>query len=152
MNQNQTQTKPLTIGRVAKLSGVGIDTIRFYERRGLLHEPARTPSGYRQYAPDIVERLHFILRAKDLGFSLEEVSLLLKLQDEGGSKAEVKKLTSQKLEQIETKIGDLERMRDVLRKLNKDCSGTGDIDSCPIIDALSDGDTCSADKNLKTGS
>jgi len=130
--------KSLTIGRIATAAGVSIDTIRFYERRGLLPEPERTASGYRQYAPNIVERLHFILRAKDLGFSLEEISMLLNLQDEGGSKAKVKALTQQKLNQIETKIGDLERMRDVLRSLNKECSGTGNVDSCPIIDALAD--------------
>jgi len=130
--------KPLTIGRIATAANVSIDTIRFYERRGLLPKPERSPSGYRQYAPDIVERLHFILRAKDLGFSLEEISMLLNLQDEGGSKADVKTLTETKLSQIETKINDLQRMRDVLRSLNKECSGTGDIDNCPIIDALAD--------------
>jgi len=128
----------MTIGKVAESSGVGIDTIRFYERRGLLPEPQRSHSGYRLYTPSVMGRLNFILRAKDLGFSLEEIRTLLKLQDQGGRKAEVKKLARSKLEQIETKISDLERMRDVLRQLNTDCSGDGDIESCPIIDALSD--------------
>jgi len=129
--------KPLTIGRVAKQADVGIDTIRFYERRGLLPEPQRTESGYRLYPPATVTRLHFIRRAKALGFSLDEIVTLLALQDTGGPKAEVKAITHRKLGQIEAKITDLERMRDVLRELDLDCSGTGDVRGCPIIETLS---------------
>ncbi len=130
--------KPLTIGRIAKRADVGIDTIRFYERRGLLPEPRRTASGYRLYPPTTITRLHFIRRAKELGFSLDEIVTLLTLQDTGGPKADVKAITHRKLEQVEAKIADLERMRDVLRKLDRDCSGTGDVGGCPIIEALSD--------------
>lgn len=130
--------KPLTIGRVARQAGVGIDTIRFYERRGLLPEPRRTDSGYRLYPSATISRLHFIRRAKELGFSLDEIATLLTLQDTGGPKAEVKAITHRKLEQVEAKIADLERMRNVLRELDRDCSGTGDVDGCPIIEALSD--------------
>jgi len=129
--------KPLTIGRVAKQAGIGIDAIRFYERRGLLPEPRRTESGYRLYRPATVVRLHFIRRAKALGFSLDEIVTLLALQDTGGPKSEVKAITHRKLEQIEAKIADLERMRDVLRELDRDCSGTGDVRGCPIIETLS---------------
>jgi Hg(II)-responsive transcriptional regulator len=128
----------LTIGRIAKLADVGIDTVRFYERRGLLPAPQRTASGYRIYAADTVGRLNFIRRAKGLGFSLEEITTLLDLQDNGGAKAAVKKITQRKLEQINAKIDDLIRMRDVLTELNKDCTGNGDIGGCPIIEALSD--------------
>jgi len=137
------QQKPLTIGRVAKQADVGIDTIRFYERRGLLPEPQRTESGYRLYPPATVTRLHFIRRAKALGFSLDEIVTLLALQDTGGPKSEVKAITHRKLEQIEAKITDLARMRDVLRDLDRDCSGAGDVRGCPIIETLSgqpDGD------------
>lgn len=130
--------KSLTIGRVARLAEVGIDTIRFYERRGLLPEPQRTESGYRLYPPETITRLHFIRRAKALGFSLDEIVTLLALQDTGGPKAEVKAITHRKLEQVEAKIADLERMRDVLRELDHDCSGTGDVGGCPIIEALSE--------------
>ncbi|MBT8444424.1 MAG: MerR family DNA-binding protein [Gammaproteobacteria bacterium] len=130
--------KPLTIGRIAARADVGIDTIRFYERRGLLPEPSRTESGYRLYPPATITRLNFIRRAKALGFSLDEIVTLLALQDTGGPKAEVKAITHRKLEQVEAKIADLERMRDVLRELDRDCTGTGDIDGCPIIEALSD--------------
>ena len=126
----------LTIGRLADRAEVGIDTIRFYERRGLLPEPERTPSGYRVYSESTIARLLFIRRAKSLGFSLDEVSTLLRFQDAGGPKAEVKELTRHKLEQIEEKIGDLTRIRNVLTALSRECSGSGDVAGCPIIEAL----------------
>ncbi len=131
-------TNKLTIGRVAGQAGVGIDTVRFYERRGLLPEPDRTASGYRIYAPDTIDRLNFIRRAKDLGFSLEEISTLLDLQESGGSKAEVRKITERKLANINARIDDLKRMRDVLKNLHAECSGSGDACGCPIIEALGD--------------
>jgi len=134
----------LTIGRIARLAEVGVDTIRFYERRGLLPEPVRTAAGYRLYSTDTVNRLHFIRRAKALGFSLEEITTLLDLQDNGGPKAKVKAITQRKLEGINAKIDDLERMRDVLNDLNKQCSGKGDVCGCPIIDVLSDPEAMSA--------
>ncbi len=127
----------LTIGRLAEQADVGIDTVRFYERRGLLPEPARTSAGYRLYQPDMITRLRFIRRAKALGFSLDEIGTLLRLQDVSGSKSEAKKLTVDKLTEIEAKITDLSRMRNVLNKLVGECSGTGDISGCPIIEALS---------------
>ncbi len=141
-----SQQKTLTIGRIAAQADVGIDTIRFYERRGLLPEPERTASGYRLYTADIVRRLDFIRRAKDLGFTLEEIIALLGLQDTRGSKAAVKELTRRKLEQIENKMQDLARMSDVLRALEHDCAGTGDVRTCPIIEALSDGTTFANDE------
>jgi len=132
---NQTASV-LTIGRLATQAGVSIDTVRFYEKRGLLAHPQRTAAGYRLYATSVVERLNFIRRAKALGFSLDEISSLLSLQDKGGTKAAVKAIATHKLDEIDKKIDDLERIRGVLRTLSKDCSGTGSIDSCPIIDAL----------------
>ncbi len=131
-----TMTTQLTIGWLAKRADVGIDTIRFYERRGLLPAPARTAAGYRLYAPDTADRLQFIRRAKALGFSLEEITALLDLQDNGGPKAEVKAITNHKIDEIDAKIHDLQKMRGVLAELNRDCSGQGDIASCPIIEAL----------------
>ncbi|MCP4002193.1 MAG: MerR family DNA-binding protein [Gammaproteobacteria bacterium] len=126
----------LTIGRTAKQAGVTIDTIRFYEHRGLLPMPQRTANGYRLYPPETVSRLHFIRRAKGLGFTLDEIHTLLKLQDMGGAKADVKALTEHKLKQIEIKITDLQLMQDALRKLNTQCSGTGNVSNCPIIETL----------------
>ncbi len=126
----------LTIGKLAQQAGVGIDTVRFYERRRLLPEPARTASGYRLYAPESVARIRFIRRAKDLGFSLDEIDTLLGLHDVGGTKAEVKALTERKLEQIDAKIDHLQRIRTVLKGLSDQCSGEGDISACPIIESL----------------
>ena len=130
----------LTIGRLSQQAGVGIDTVRFYERRGLLPSPARSPSGYRLYSEDTIARIRFIRRAKGLGFTLDEVENLLRLQDQGGRKSAVRELTERKLIQINAKIDDLQRMRDVLQKLAGECSGKGNVDSCPIIEALSNED------------
>lgn len=133
---NGEMPKPLTIGRLAKQATVGIDTVRFYERRGLLPEPSRTAAGYRLYADDTVARIRFIRRAKSLGFNLDEIGNLLDLHDHGGQKSTVKQLTQRKLNQIDGKIADLSKIRDVLRKLESECSGTGDINGCPIIETL----------------
>lgn len=131
----------LTTGRLARRAGVGIDTVRFYERRGLLPAPARTPAGYRVYGTSAVERIRFIRRAKSLGFSLDEISTLLELQDHGGRKSAVKDLARRKIDEIESRIEDLSRMRDVLRTLEADCNGRGEIAGCPIIDALAGEET-----------
>lgn len=131
-------TKKLTIGRLSALAEVGVDTVRFYERRGLLPEPQRTASGYRTYDAATVDRLLFIRRAKNLGFSLDEIETLLTLQDKGGSKSVVKQLTRNKLDEIDQKIGDLTKMRKVLGELSNQCSGDGAVDGCPIIEALTD--------------
>lgn len=135
---NSPHEKLLTIGRIAKQADVGVDTIRFYEQKGLLPAPQRTAAGYRLYPLAIVDRLSFIRRAKRLGFSLEEITALLDLQDNGGAKAEVKALSSRKLEEINAKISDLERMRGVLQTLNQQCSGRGNVEGCPIIEALAE--------------
>jgi len=141
MSPMNTQIQPiLKIGAVAKAAGVSIDTVRFYEGRGLLPSPQRSAAGYRLYDQSTIERLNFIGRAKGLGFTLNEIVLLLDLQDKGGRKAEVKSITGAKLEQIDRKIEDLQRMRSVLGKLNGDCSGSGSVAGCPIIEALVDGD------------
>ncbi|MEC9375734.1 MAG: MerR family transcriptional regulator [Pseudomonadota bacterium] len=134
---NKRVDEKLTIGRIASQAGVGVDTIRFYEQRGLLPTPNRTASGYRIYSPNTVNRLNFIRRAKALGFSLEEISTLLELQNTGGKKIDVKNIAKRKLEQINIKINDLKSMRDVLQILDQECSGDGDISACPIIEALS---------------
>jgi MerR family copper efflux transcriptional regulator len=129
--------KKLTIGRLAKEAGVGIDTVRFYERRGLLPEPLRTAAGYRLYGNETVARIQFIRRAKQLGFTLDEIILLLRLQDQGGKKSEVRDLTQHKLQEINSKITDLERIRSVLQDLASTCSGKGTVKGCPIIEAIS---------------
>ena len=133
--------RALTRGQLARAAGVGLEAIRFYERQGLLPPPPRSASGYRRFGQADVERLRFIRRAKDLGFSLREISELLALQDlPGGDRATVKRLTAAKLAEIDTRIRDLNSIRAVLQTLHGECSGSGPVSGCPIIQALSDGD------------
>jgi len=127
----------MTIGRLAKQAGVNIDTIRYYERNGLIPEPARRLSGYRQYGPTDVARLRFILRAKDLGFTLAEIGELLSLSADRNVKG-VKRRAEGRLEQVEHKIKELQRVRRGLRTLIQACPGHGDLERCPIIAALSE--------------
>lgn len=126
----------LTIGRLAKAAGVGIDTVRFYERAGLLPEAARTPSGYRTYGSADVERLRFVRRAKALGFSLDEIAELLELAAGQGGRAGVKALAERRLRDLETRIRELTVFRDTLAHYAHQCSGHGAVAGCPIIEAV----------------
>ncbi len=126
----------MTIGRLAKQAGVNIDTIRYYERNGLIPEPLRRASGYREYELSDVERLRFILRAKDLGFTLAEIGELLSLSADRDVRG-VKRRAEQRLEQVEHKIKELQRVRRGLKTLIDACPGHGDLDRCPIVAALS---------------
>lgn len=135
--------KPLTIGEVARRAEVGVETVRFYERQGLLEEPERRASGYRQYDDEAVAVLRFIRRAKELGFTLKEIKGLLALRlDASATRAEVRQQAGAKVADIEARIADLQRMRDVLAKLVKKCHGDGAASGCPILEALqcNDGD------------
>jgi len=127
----------MTRGQLARRCGVGPETIRFYERRGLMPEAARSGSGHRRFGEDAVRRLSFIRRAKQLGFSLTEIGELLALQDDPGSdRSRVKGITATRLAEVESRLADLERMRAVLARLHERCDGRGSITGCPIIDAL----------------
>ena len=127
----------MTIGRLAKRTGVNIDTIRYYERNRLLPEPTRRLSGYREYGPADVARLRFIMRAKDLGFSLAEIAELLSLSADRDVRG-VKRRAEAHLEQVEHKIKELQRVRRGLKTLVAACPGHGDHEHCPIIAALSE--------------
>lgn len=127
----------LTIGQVAKSADVNVETIRYYERRGLLPEPTRRPSGYRQYAPEAVHRIRFIRHAQQLGFSLNEVSDLLLLRvDPDTSSREVRQRAETKIADIERRIEDLRQVQQALATLMVSCTGQGSISECPILDAL----------------
>ena len=127
----------MTIGQVARASGTSIQTLRYYERERLLQAQARKPSGYRVYRPEAVARLRFIRRAKALGFSLAEIRELLRLQDEKpGNRAKVKAVADNKIAELDQKIRDLRRMRTVLAHLSEECSGSGPVHGCPIVEAL----------------
>jgi MerR family mercuric resistance operon transcriptional regulator len=127
----------LTIGKVARSAGMAIDTVRYYEREGLLNKPARTASGYRHYSPDAVARLRFIRQAKELGFTLSEIRELLTLRvAPGKSCADVRSRAQAKIADVEKRIAQLDRMKRALVKLTAACSGRGPTSECPILDAL----------------
>ena len=127
----------LTIGRLAREAGINLETVRYYERRGLLPKPPRTASGYRLFPADAALRLRFIRRAQELGFSLKEIRDLLALRvSPRTTSAEIRKRTEAKIADIEHKIKSLESLRKSLRKLTNSCAGCGPISECPILESL----------------
>ncbi len=127
----------MTIGQLAKKADVNIETVRYYERRGLMPEPPKKESGYRQYSDEMVKRIQFIKHAKELGFSLKEINELLMLKlDPGTSCSAVKNRADAKISAIEGKIKTLQRMKKALVKLTKACGGGGPAKECPILEAL----------------
>jgi MerR family mercuric resistance operon transcriptional regulator len=132
----------LTIGRLAKKAQVNIETVRYYERRGLLPEPPRRQSGYRQYSENDVSRLLFIKRAQTLGFTLKEILELLNLRvDPDTTCGDVKRRAEAKIGDIEEKIRALRKMKKALTKLATTCRGRGPTSECPILEMLSSKDT-----------
>ena len=135
--------KPLTIGLVARRAGIGVETVRFYERQGLIEEPPRRLSGYREYDDEVVSRLGFIRRAKELGFTLKEIMELLSLRRDPSTPAtDVRRRAEAKIADIEGRLLALQRMKEALLQLTRHCVGQGPTRECPIIDALrgEDGD------------
>lgn len=129
----------LTIGQVAQAAAVNIQTIRYYERRGLFPKPPRTPAGYRQYGQDAVDRIRFIKHAQELGFTLQEIQELLALRVQHGAACDaVERKTRAKLAVVEQKIRGLERMRRTLQQLVRACIARRPTDDCPILEALTD--------------
>ncbi len=128
-------TTTLTIGRLAKQAGVGIETIRYYQQRDLLPLPESTGS-YRQYPVAMIERIRFIKRAQELGFSLDEIRELLTLDDHS-DKLMIRQIAEQKIMQIQQKLDDLLRMKSSLQTLVTCCSQSSEAERCPIIDSLS---------------
>jgi MerR family mercuric resistance operon transcriptional regulator len=122
----------ITIGRLAKAAGVHVETIRYYQRRSLLPEPKRPAAGVRRYGEEAAARLHFIKRAQDIGFTLDEVAQLLRLQR--GCR-DAHDLATSKLVAVERRLADLRRIRRTLRELIGRCE-QGRAESCPIIDSL----------------
>lgn len=125
----------LTIGGLAKAAGVGVETVRYYQRRGLLPEPSRGYGSIRRYGPGEVERLRFIRAAQDLGFSLKEIEELLSLE-QGGSCRAVETLAEAKLALVRKRITGLKRVEHTLAVLVQRCETTRGKMSCPIIQSL----------------
>lgn len=133
----QSHMHSLTIGKVAKESGVGVETVRFYEREGLLEQPARRRSGYRQYEPEAIARLQFIKQAQRLGFTLREIKELLALKiNPQATRRQIKERAVAKVADIDRRIGDLKRMKKALAPLIAACDGQGTLDGCPILAAI----------------
>jgi len=128
-------TTGLSIGKLAQAAGVNIETIRYYQRRGLLDEPSKPLGGYRHYLPEQVKRLRFIKRAQALGFTLDEVGMLLTL-DAACTCSETRALAVRKLAMIEQKMADLAAIRQVLGELVHKCDEGDGGAVCPIIDVL----------------
>jgi len=131
-----TDTAYSTIGQLAEAAAVNVETIRYYQRRGLLVEPLKPPSGHRRYPADAAKRLRFIKRAQNLGFTLDEVRGLLTLED-GQSCRDTRLLAEKKLAVVENRLADLARIRRLLRGLIAECESGKRPRSCPIIATLS---------------
>ena len=125
--------KMMKIGEVAKLSGTGIETIRYYEREGLLLEPERRPSGYRQYDDSTVERLDYVKRAKELGFTLAEIRELLELSFAHSNCDHIRQRAETKITDIESRIRSLQQMKRSLGKIVQRCRDRNSTDDCPLL-------------------
>lgn len=136
MRSNKAGREGLTIGELARRSGVKLETIRYYERIGMLVGPPRTEHGYRVYSQDDVRTFAFVRRAREAGFTLADVRLLLKLRAAGGAScAEARGMASRHLALIDGKIADLTRHRRRLERAIAGCRGEADL-SCPVIEML----------------
>ena len=130
----------MRIGELSARSGIPIETIRYYERIGLLPPPNRTASGYRQYDETALKQLRFIKRAQELGFTLREIKDLLTLKYQQNTAITCQTIQNralEKLQDIEAKIADLVRMRTIILKLIEHCPSDSPVDECPILEALS---------------
>lgn len=134
--EDQTSTS-YTIGQLAGVAKVGVETIRYYQRRSLLPIPIRS-SGFRAYPKALVERIRFIKRAQELGFTLDEIATLLQLEDSNDRNA-IRKVAADRLQQVEAKLMDLQKMQKMLSGLIHECESTEKTKACPIIFALAEG-------------
>lgn len=127
----------LPIGELARQANVNIETIRYYERRGLIEEPPRNKSGHRRYSAGAVRRIDFIKRCQSLGFSLKEIQEILELRITPGSAcADMRARVNAKLAHVVRKIEELGQIRDALSRLTRKCTGKGPIGECPILEEL----------------
>jgi MerR family mercuric resistance operon transcriptional regulator len=124
-----------TIGDVAEAAGVGVETVRYYERRGLVPQPGRGVGAYRRYGKDHVDRIRFVKRAQALGFSLEEIATLLELED-GTDRRSIRRIAAARLEETRRRITDLRRVERVLAHLLHECEAHSKAPRCPIISAI----------------
>lgn len=127
----------LTIGQLAENAGVGVETIRFYQRKGLVEEPEKPRDGYRRYPAEAAQRIRFIRQAQEIGFSLREIGELLALRvDRSRSCADVRRHAEAKILEVRSKIDALQQIERALTRLARSCSGAGPTTECPILDAI----------------
>ncbi len=151
MNMPRNAPTGFSIGQLARSSGVGVETIRYYEREGLLPAPRRTLSNYRQYGQDAADRLGFILHAKELGFTLEEIRRLLHLSTNARTDAGTfHELALEKVRWIDERIASLQQMRKLLSDAVEACPGHGaDKSECPILALFREGTHAKAERSMK---
>jgi MerR family mercuric resistance operon transcriptional regulator len=127
----------LTVGKLAEAAGVGVETIRFYEKRGLVEQPERRGSGYRIYQPEDVTRIRFIKNAQALGFSLKEIGDLIELERDARSQcSDLQVRTDAKIRVIDQKIEELSRMRSELQRLSSSCSSDQPLSDCKLMNCM----------------
>lgn len=131
----------MKIGEAAKAAGVNLETVRYYERKGMINRPTKTLNGFRDYSDDIVKAIKFIKNAQKLGFSLKEIEELLSLKVEPEKDCSIVKLKAlHKIEEIENKIESLEAMKESLIEISSKCSGSGPTSTCSILNSLNNGE------------
>ncbi len=127
----------MRIGEIAAGARVNVETLRYYERRGLIQQPSRRPSGYREYEPEAARRVRFIKRAQQLGFTLREIEELLRLRDDKfGRCADVRAAAREKIADVDRKIAALRAVRGALATLEATCARRGEGRRCPLLEAL----------------
>ncbi len=139
---------PLTIGRLAKAAEVNVETIRYYQRVGLIVEPTKPLEGFRVYSSEVINRIRFIKRAQKLGFSLQDIAHLLELGE--GHCNDVREQAEVKLKQIEVQIKDLQSIRKTLKNLISECNTGGESERCPIVQSLTENSANPSTKKRRT--
>ena len=136
MSGSITKKRGYQIGKISRMTGVNIETIRYYERIDIMPEPDRTPGGTRQYNHEQLKRLFFIKRSRELGFSIEEIRALLAMVDSREySCADIHQMTVAHLSEVQSKIADLKKLEKALKQMAAECS-RGDVPECPIVETL----------------
>ncbi len=135
--ERKMEMTALTIGKVAEAAGVGVETVRFYERKGLIAQPRKPEHGFRVYPDDAIRRIRFIRQAQELGFALRETEDLLALRTDPGSDcADVRVRAVAKLEDVERKLQQLQDIGGALKQVIAACPGRGALSGCSIIEAM----------------
>jgi Hg(II)-responsive transcriptional regulator len=140
MREGMMRLNNLTISGVARRAGVGVETVRYYERRGLVARPGKADGAYRRYGSDHIARIRFIRRARELGFTLEEIGTLLALED-GPDRRSIRRVAAERLAQIRQRIDDLRRMEHALAHVLHQCEAHARAPRCPIIAAITSEDS-----------